>query len=203
MVQEAKRFYTEDEYFALEEDTGEKYEYFDGEIFLMAGGTINHNAISANIVSALKAVLKGRGCRVFTSDQRFKVGAANAYTHPDVAVVCAQPIVTKRQKDTITNPILIVEVLSESTKKEDRGVKADLYRAIPSVMDYLLVHQDKVLVEYWQRLEVDTWLVRILRGRDAAIDLHGVEATISLADIYDEIDFALLDSVLVEEDTDG
>ena len=200
MVQEATRFYTEDEYFAFEEESKEKHEFFKGEIVLMSGGTFNHNAISVRIGAAINAASVGR-CTALSSDQRVRVGTSGLYTYPDVTVVCSRPYFYNNRRNTITNPILLAEVLSPSTAMNDRTRKFDRYKTIPTFVDYLLVEQAEPHVTYYHQVSARRWFLDEFTEMNDVIELQGVGATITLAQIYDNIDFSLSE-VTDERDDD-
>ena len=144
-----KDFYTEEEYVTWEEDAIEKSEYIDGEIRAMSGGSEPHASIPMNIGGELRTALRGRGCRVLSSDM--KVWAAGVYYYPDLSVVCGPSIYRGRNKHTITNPLVVVEVLSPSTESEDRGEKFIRYQQIETLRSYLLVGQTEPRVELFER----------------------------------------------------
>ncbi len=137
MSQTARKYYSVEEYLVLEDKAAYKSEYYQGEIFAMAGGTYNHDVISLNLASALNIAFTNRGCVAFTSDMKVKVSANNFYTYPDVSAVCGDPVFDGERTDIITNPIFIADVLSDSTSRYDRGGKFELYRGLNSLEDYV------------------------------------------------------------------
>ena len=141
-----------DEYLALEERGEGKHEYVRGQIFAMAGGTPEHSALAAATIAALSAVLRGKPCRVYTGDLRVRIEATDIATYPDVAVVCGKLETAKDDRNAATNPVLLVEVLSESTERHDRGAKFAHYRHIASLREY-------VLVDLWDK-EDGVWRIR-------------------------------------------
>lgn len=146
---------TAEEFLAWEREQVEKHEFYRGEVFAMAGGSPRHNALSANIVSALNGALRARGCAVLTSDQR--VGLTDRYVYPDVSV-CGKLEVAAN--DVLVNPQVLVEVLSSSTEKNDRGSKWDDYQRLASLTDYVLVSQMEARVEHFQRAGDGSWTYR-------------------------------------------
>jgi Uma2 family endonuclease len=138
---------TPEEYLAWERLQPYKHEYFDGDVFAMSGGTPRHNRLSSSINAALVSSL-GTRCSVFTSDQRLRV-QDRRYVYPDVVVVCGPPVV--EHDDVITNPTIVVEVLSQSTEQYDRGLKWDGYQTRASLTDYVLVSQDRARIEHFGR----------------------------------------------------
>jgi len=139
------------EYLAWERAQPVKHEFFDGEVFAMAGGSPRHNALCVNISAALKVALQGRGCVAFSSDQRIGVGPGTRYVYPDVSAVCGRVQLQDGTSDVITNPQIIVEVLSQSTEPYDRGLKWASYRRLPSLTDYVLVSQAEAQIEHYRR----------------------------------------------------
>jgi Uma2 family endonuclease len=179
--------YTEDEYFAYAMSAFGRWEYVQGEIRAMAGGTDDHNAIITNIGATLHAALAPKGCRVYQSDMRVHTGD-DVNTFPDVAVVCGPRVYHRGRTDTITNPVLIVEVLSPSTQGYDRGEKWGHYQTIPTLSDYLLVSPDEPRVLLLTR-QADHWDLREAAGLDGNVSLASVGLTLTLADIYAQVEF--------------
>ncbi|MBV9849180.1 MAG: Uma2 family endonuclease [Armatimonadetes bacterium] len=187
-----KDFYTEDEYLRWEEDAPYKSEYVRGEIRAMSGGTDYHNAICMNIGSALVVALRGRGCLVMSPDMKVRT-MDGVMRYPDVTVVCGPRQFHGRGRSVITNPLLVVEVLSDSTEGTDRGEKFLEYQAIPSLTDYLLVSQRTALVEHYARGQSDHWNYQAVRGLNSKLIIPSLSVTLTLADIYDQIDFGEAD----------
>ncbi len=177
-----KDFYTEDEYFEVERTSFGRWEYVNGEIRAMSGGTANHSSISSNIVRALGNALIPKGCRVFGSDMKLHT-ADGINTFPDVSVTCGSLNFYRGRKDIFTNPILVVEVLSDSTEAYDLGDKFRHYQTIPSLTDYLLIAQDEARVLLYTRHE-DHWDFRDISGLNNSVHLPSVETTLALTDIY-------------------
>lgn len=144
------------EYLALEGASHTRHEYLNGEIFAMAGGTIEHGALAANAIGELRGGLRGRPCRVLTADVRVRVLAIGLSTYLDVSVVCGSIELDPEGANTVVNPVAIVEVLSDRTEAYDRGEKFAHYRRIPSLRDYLLVSQHEPWIEHYRRNDDDT-----------------------------------------------
>lgn len=162
-------------YLAFERSSAEKHEYADGEIFAMAGSSREHSLITANVQRELGNALLERPCEVHTSDMRIKIASTGRYVYPDASVVCGEPHFEDAELDTLLNPELIVEVLSDSTEAYDRGDKFDQYRSIPSFTDYLLISQKAIRIEHFQRQADGRWLLTIVGpGARLAIDSIGV-----------------------------
>ena len=184
--------YTPEEYYRLERDAAYKSDYYDGEIFAMAGGTSRHSLIVMNIGGELRQQLKEKPCAPYDSNQRLKIKATGLRAYPDVSVYCG-PLDYDEQdaaSETATNPTVLFEVLSPSTEAYDRGFKADNYRRIPSLRAYVLVSQETPHVEVYERQKDDSWLLREEKRLDATIQLPGLSVTLSMKETYDRIDFA-------------
>ncbi|NEX21454.1 Uma2 family endonuclease [Thiorhodococcus mannitoliphagus] len=163
-------------------------EYVDGEIFAMTGGTEQHNLIAANVIGELRSQLKGRPCRVYTSDMKIRTPTAEAGFYPDVLVVCGERQFHDDRRDVLTNPALIVEVLSDSTEAYDRGDKFVSYRGLPSLQAYLLIAQNCIRVELYVRQPDDTWNLSTYSDPRDQIPLTALDAALPLAEIYDKTD---------------
>ena len=185
-----KDAYTEQDYFAFERETFGRWEYVNGEIRAMAGGSDDHNAIAANIVTALNIALRAAGsrnCRVYGSDMKVHTGDG-VNTFPDAAVVCGPREYHQGRADIITNPRLLVEVLSDSTEGYDRADKFDHYQTVPALQDYVLIAQDEARVLRYTRRD-DHWEYFEIVGLEAALTLPSLGVTITLADVYDRVGF--------------
>jgi len=190
-----KTVITATEYLELERAHPElKSEFINGEVFAMAGASEIHVTIVSNLVISLGTQFKRRACKVYASDMRVKVnkkriGKKGDYVYPDVVALCQKPEL--EEQDNLINPKLIIEVLSESTEAYDLGQKAELYRAIPSLHDYILIAQDRYYVAHYQRQNDQTWLLREYREENANIAIESLQAKLSLIDIYDKVDFVV------------
>ena len=153
MLKPDQKYYTPEEYLALEEAADYRSEYFQGEIFAMSGGSANHNRITKNLVIALERSFENKPCEAFMTDMRLLVKKNGLYTYPDIMAVCGQLEFAEGRDDTLTNPVVIVEVLSKSTQDYDRGGKFALYRAIETFQDYVLIDQHTIQVEHFHRLD--------------------------------------------------
>jgi Uma2 family endonuclease len=179
---------TEDDYLEYELRSEAKHELIHGVIVAMAGASREHNAIAGNIVRVLGALLKERRCLVFPSDQRVHVEATGLFTYPDVSVACDGLRFHPKNRDTLLNPCLLVEVLSDSTEAYDRGAKFAHYRAIPSLLEYVLVSQHEHRIEHYRRLDTGQWVLTVYEGDAAAADLPALGCALSLAEVYDKLD---------------
>lgn len=178
-----------DDYLAIDRAAEVKSQYYDGELFAMAGGSVNHNLIAFNMGAEIRAALKGRPCRVFGSDMRVKC-PTGLYTYPDVTVVCGSLETEGKREDVLLNPILIVEVLSPSTEDYDRGRKGEHYWSIPSLKEYVLVDQSAVIVQQQVRVDPERWTMSRTTDRNGILSLTSLGVSISVAEIYAQVDFA-------------
>jgi Uma2 family endonuclease len=183
MSVQPKGRYTVDEYLKLESSTREKHEFFRGEIFAMEGASEAHDLIVLNVGADLRQRLKSQPCRVYPSDLRVKIDPSGLYTYPDVVVVCGQPRF-EQPGETLLNPTLLVEVLSESSEAYDRGKKSEQYRTLTSLTDYLLIAQDRVLVEHYSRQPEDRWLLHAASRLEDSIAIASLGCTLPLAEVY-------------------
>lgn len=186
-MQQTERHYSLDEYFGIEEMSDVRHEYFDGQIFAMSGGSRNHNQIAQNLTRAFDS-LRVHGCRAYLADLRLKT-PSGLYTYPDVMLICGAADVTTDTVETVTNPIVIAEVLSRSTRDYDRGQTFDLYRTIPTLRDYVLVDQYAISVEH-RFLDGGKWESKRYTSRDDVIHLKGVDIALDVNGIYDLVDFS-------------
>lgn len=179
---------TPQDYLAWERLQETRHEYVNGEIHAMTGASRKHNLINGNLYATLHGQLRGRPCEVYANDMRVKVDATGLYTYPDIVVACDRPEFEDDQVDTLLNPALIIEVLSESTEGYDRGAKFAHYRALPSLLEYLLVAQDEYRVEHYARQSGDRWLLSDYRGLETRITLASIGCQIALLDIYERLE---------------
>jgi Uma2 family endonuclease len=171
-----------EEYLAMERSAEQRHEYADGEVFAMAGGTREHNLTTGNIHGELRLALIDRPCEVYNSDMKVQIAATDRYVYPDVAVACGEPKFEDETRDTLLNPVVIVEVLSDSTEAYDRGDKFAQYQMIPSLRDYVLASQKAVRIEHFRRLPDGTWLLRNLGpGERLVLESVGCEIAVDRA----------------------
>lgn len=190
MSTQPKTFLSPAEYLELERRAEVKSEYYEGEMFAMAGASPRHVWITANLVRELGQQLKAKPCRVSASDLRLRVTPTSLYTYPDVVVVCGEPRFADDQKDTLLNPTVIIEVLSESTRDYDRGRKFQHYRTLPSLAEYLTVEQDEPHVEHCTRQPESRWLLAEFADLGQSIRLASIDCVLPLAEVYDKIDWS-------------
>lgn len=180
---------TPEEYLRIERAAEWKSEYIDGEMFAMAGASMRHVLIMTNLVGELRDRLREGPCTVYAADLRVATDPLRHYTYPDVVVVCDPVEVVDEHRDTLTNPQLIAEVLSDSTEKYDRGAKFERYRAVPALSDYLLVSQDRVHIELYTRQPDGGWFLREWSDPDAEIDLISLRCRLKIAEVYAKVTF--------------
>jgi Uma2 family endonuclease len=178
---------TEEEYLRLERAAEYKSEFVGGEVFAMPGGSFRHSELIVNWSAELRSKVRGRGYRVYSSDARVRTPSTGSYVYPDVSVVRGEPIPYADSDDILTNPAVVVEVLSPSTSNYDRGKKFDLYREIPSLSEYVLVHTDAVKVDHFVRQQDGSWIFREYRGEDSTILLNSIDCAIRLGDVYTDL----------------
>ena len=169
-----KTLMTETEYLAFERKAPEKHAFYRGEIFAMAGASREHNLIAGNIFAELRQQLKNRRCEAYVGDMRVRVDSLGLYTYPDVVVVCGEPEFANEDVDTLLNPVLLIEVLSESTEDYDRGMKFKQYRQLPSLKEYLVVSQTEPLIEHFVRRGDTYWELSEVRGLEQKLSLSSV-----------------------------
>jgi Uma2 family endonuclease len=163
-------------------------EYVAGEVFAMAGGSEAHNLIVVNIARELSLALKRRPCRVYPSDMKVHIASAEAGVYPDVMVICGERHFHDNRRDLVTNPGLIVEVLSDSTEAYDRGLKFANYREIESLQTYLLISQDRVAVDLYQRQADNSWNLESFAHLEDVIPLPGIDTSLAMAEVYDKVE---------------
>lgn len=183
------RIYTADEYVALDVEADIRNEYRNGEIVPMTGGTPAHNEITGDLFFLLKAALKGQPYSIFITDQRLWIPSVNVYTYPDVMTVPRPIALQPGRKDTVTNPIFIAEILSDSTKSYDRDEKFAAYRTISGFQEYLLIDQYKPHVERYVKQDVNQWLFTEYSDREAQFTLSTVGVEMTLANLYENVEF--------------
>lgn len=173
--------YTYREYLALEDGANVRHEFLDGEIYAMAGGTPEHAAICVNVSTTLSVQLRGKGCRVHSSDLRIRVLETGLTTYPDVTVVCTRAELDPESRQTVINPVVVVEVLRPGTAAYDRGEKLAHYQRIPSLREIVLVAHDERLVEVWRRT-ADGWTRT--EARTGTLHLDAIGCALDVAEVY-------------------
>ena len=190
MSSQPKTYLTPDEYLAIERAAEFKSEFYNGEMFMMSGASLEHNFIVANLIITLGQQLRGQRCSVLSNDMRVHIPATGLFTYPDVVVVCDEPKLRDEHFDTLLNPTLLIEVLSPSTENYDRGKKFEDYRSLESLQEYLLVAQDECKLTHYTRQADGSWLLRDYRAMETQIELASIACRLSLADVYDKVSFS-------------
>jgi Uma2 family endonuclease len=180
-----KKKLTVEEYLEYERITSEKFEYYRGEIFAMAGAKVPHNIITVNILTELRQKLKGKNCRPFNSDQRIHIPENTLYTYPDISIVCGDIVTLDSDNLNVLNPTVLIEVLSEGTKEYDRGGKFVLYRDIASLKEYILVDSTSIHIEAFRLNQQQHWELEEYKNPDQVLEIGAVDLTISISDIYE------------------
>jgi Uma2 family endonuclease len=184
-----KHLLSPQEYLVRERLADFRSEFYRGEMFAMAGASWEHTLIKDNLARETGNQLQGGPCRVLTSDLRVKIDATGLYTYPDVVIVCDQPQFEDDKFDTLLNPRTIVEVLSDSTEKYDRGIKFAHYRQLPSLEEYVLAAQDQSLVERYVRQPDGSWVLTAFNDLTQTFAFTSIAVRVALADIYRGVEF--------------
>ncbi|KYC38737.1 hypothetical protein WA1_36845 [Scytonema hofmannii PCC 7110] len=189
MQADEKKNYTSEEYLELEINSEQRHEYINGEIIPMTGGTPNHNQIAGNFYAALNFALKRQPYRVFVTDQRLWIPKKRIYTYPDVMVVQGELQLQEGRRDTITNPLIVAEVLSVSTRSYDKDEKFLAYRTLPTFQEYLLIDQYEVYIEHFFKTDSKRWSFIEYNDINETLSLNSISFKICLTDIYDKVEF--------------
>ncbi|OYD96042.1 hypothetical protein CDG77_09550 [Nostoc sp. 'Peltigera membranacea cyanobiont' 213] len=183
-TQTPKTYYTPEEYLQLEETSESKNEYRDGEIVSMPGGTTNHNEIAGNFYANFKLTMRGKNYKIYMGDVKLWIQRYRIYTYPDVMVISGKPIYEGNGTTQVTNPSIIVEVLSNSTQNYDRTNKFRFYRSIPELQEYIMIDQYEYLVEQFNKNANGQWVLTEYESVDAILSLQSIDFQISFSDIY-------------------
>jgi Uma2 family endonuclease len=186
----ALKHYSIEDYLAMEQQAEFKSEYYAGEVYPMAGGTINHNQIIINLCIILGLAFKNRDYRVFTGDVKLHIPAADAFTYPDILVIKGKPDYYQNRRDTVFNAQLIIEVLSDSTKDYDRAGKFEIYRNLPDLQDYILISQNKIHIEHFVKQAPQQWLLTEYNALTDILNITQLNETLAVVDVYDKVDFS-------------
>ena len=188
------KYYTPEEYLALEETSEDKNEYRQGEIIPMVGATTNHNQIAGNFYRRFPLTINNQDYYTYMETVRLWLSDYSIYTYPDVMVIKGQPLYQGNSQSNVINPLIIVEVLSNSTQAYDRGDKFKFYRSLPTFQEYILIEQSSYSVERYSKQKDDQWLVDFLTGENAVLQLLSVDWQISLQDLYQRVNFDLAET---------
>jgi Uma2 family endonuclease len=187
VAQTQQRFYTPEEYLALEQTAEAKSEYRDGEILPMTGGSTHHNDIAGNLYAHLKFALRQQPYKIFIGDVRLWIPTWRLFTYPDVMMIAGEPAFYSERTDTVTNPRMIVEVLSKSTRNYDQGDKFDAYRTIPEFQEYVLVDQYQVYIKHFVKTAEGYWLLKDYGEAEELLTFTSVDFAIALEEIYEGV----------------
>ncbi len=183
MAVQTKRYITPEEYLITERAAEVKSEYYRGEIFAMSGASYNHNLIAANLLGLLYSLRKN-GCQAFGSDLRLHIPLSGLYTYPDITIICEKPEFLDQQQDTITNPSVLIEILSPSTEKYDRGKKFRLYRSIPNLQEYILIDSQYQLIEKYTHTPDNHWVLSDYKQPEDTVMFTSIDFKLSVREIY-------------------
>lgn len=209
LKEKTAKLYSVEEYLKIDRASDERYEYFDGEISMMAGESIRHGDISVNLIAELRNILKGTNCRVLAKDTKTKSGGFSfmlgksrkgMFSYPDLVIICSEPKFNDNFRDIILNPTVIIEVLSESTELFDRTNKFTRYRMFNETLtDYILVSQDKPLVEHFIREDENNWNLIVYFGLDKTLKINSIGCEIKLSEIFDRVKFTRKELAIFKE----
>jgi len=185
----AIKYISPQEYLQMERASDTKHEYLDGEVVAMAGASLAHNDIVANLIGAINPFLKGTQCKIRPSDLRISIPSANSYTYPDATIICGKPEMEDDKFDTATNPAVIFEVLSGSTKDYDGGYKFLFYQRNPSLQEYILIDSRKKYAAIYTRQSTDLWKIEIFDAPNAVLPIKTIDYKLSFDDLYFEVEF--------------
>lgn len=181
-----RKSWTIEEYLQMEEASEIKHEYYQGEIFAMSGVLLPHDIITTNTIGELRAKLKGKGCRPHTSDLRIHIPPNTLFTYPDISIFCGEVKTLNDDKFNALNPIVLIEVLSKSTKTHDRGDKFNLYRDIPSLKEYILIDSLTISVEAFDINDEGKWQLTEYKNSNDVLVLNSISVSLPLKDIYED-----------------
>jgi Uma2 family endonuclease len=181
-MSQPQRRYSLADYFAIEAMSPVRHEFYRGAIFAMAGASVEHNSITVNVLTALHSALRRRRCKVFGSDLRIAT-PGGLYTYPDVSVICGKVALISGAPDTATNPVLLIEVLSDATRDYDRGEKFELYKTVPTLREYVLIDQDRPAADHFTRKR-DAWTKNSAVSISAQLSLRCVKVEMPLREVY-------------------
>lgn len=185
----ALKFTSIEDYLSLEGTADDKHEYYRGEIFAMAGRTIAHNRLVRNTLTAIDGFLTGKSCEAFPSDLKVHNEANTLFTYPDISIVCGEPEKWQGSNDTITNPVVIIEVVSESTQLYDRGLKFKLYRSLSSLKEYILLSSLEYMVEHYIKQADGSWNFRELTDPEDRLTIESIGFSCPVKDLYRNVSF--------------
>ena len=178
-----------EEYLQMERSSSEKHELHHGTVITMTGASLKHNQIVSNLIGDISPFLKDKSCQVFPSDLRTKVPAEDTFTYPDVSIVCGEPELMDEHFDTILNPSVIIEVLSPSTEKYDKGNKFFYYMQIKSLTEYFMISSTEIYVHIGRKQNDNSWKFEEIKNETASLFINTIQHAISLKDVYTNVKF--------------
>jgi Uma2 family endonuclease len=178
-----------EQYLTMERASEEKHEYYKGEVFAMSGASPAHNDIAYNINRLIASFLHGKGCKLYGSDFRIYIPENSLFTYPDFSIVCGKTEAPEIYTDNLTNPTVIIEILSRSTKDYDRGTKFGLYRSIKTLKEYILIDSTSICVELFYRQEDNSWILTEYRQLNDIFRISAIDLSVLLSDIYDDVNY--------------
>jgi Uma2 family endonuclease len=181
--------HTMEEYLVLEEKSVEKHEYYQGEIFAMAGASIQHNQITSNTHIAIGSYLQNKHCQIFQSDLKIHAATNSLITYPDLSIVCGAIETLEQHKQIVTNPSVLIEILSPTTQDYDRGGKFKLYRDITSLQEYILISSTETLVEKYTKQSNGTWVLQEYKTKDAVMHITTIDMQLHVDTLYRNVVF--------------
>ena len=184
LLSKPEHWISPEEYLEAERRAETKSEYFSGQIYAMSGASLAHNRLVANLVIALGTQVGGGPCEVLPSGMRLRVPDTGLYTYPDVTLVCGDPKLEDAHKDILLNPVVLIEVLSDSTESYDRGRKFEHYRRVASLQEYVLVSQTEPRIEVYRRQTAREWLLKEAIGLEEGLEITSIHAVLALGEVY-------------------
>jgi Uma2 family endonuclease len=178
------------DYLQMENASIEKHEYYQGEVYAMAGAKVPHNKICANLLITLGQKLKGKKCQPYGSDQRIHIPANTLFTYPDISIICGEVITLNDDEYNAINPTVIIEVLSKSTKNYDRGEKFKLYRDIPSLKEYIMVDSESIHIEIFHLNATNRWELEEYKHLDGSIFITTIDESLLVSEIYENVEIS-------------
>jgi len=185
----ALSFIDQTKYLDAERKALDKHEYYKGEIFMMSGASLAHNMVASNSIISIGNKLKGKQCRPFGSDLRIHIPKNSLFTYPDISIICGDVQTTDSHFDTVTNPAVIIEILSSSTRDYDKGGKFTLYRDIDSLQEYILIDSEKIMVEKFIRNADNSWQLTEYKSQKQLFRIETVDIELQLSDLYEDVKF--------------
>jgi Uma2 family endonuclease len=183
----AHKVFSIQEYLRMEKRANDRHEYYNGEVYSMAGATLQHDRIHINLISIINPFLKGKSCSIFSNDIRVHIPENTLFTYPDAFIVCGKPELLQNELDTVLNPSVIFEILSRSTRKYDKLEKFSLYRSIPSFTEYILIDSEKIEAEHYLKNSDNTWTLSVYNQLEQNFAIEKIKLSVKLADLYDGV----------------